>query len=158
MANIVEAYHTGVVFDETDIRRIVNTNLKVMWNGSLEEPAFRNSNATLPGVESMPKSTRRSPVVVAGGFRRHDPQTPDGQSCEGAQFGSGDREGLFRERDAATSGRFRRGRLRQRQAEGLRFSAGRPVRGSIMAAALPASFSAEGRNAARLRVIHQGRD
>ena len=49
---MVDAYHTGVVFDETDIRRILNTNLKVMWNGSLEEPGFRNSNATLPGVNT----------------------------------------------------------------------------------------------------------
>ena len=48
--HMVEAYHTGVVFDETDIRRILNTNLKVMWNGNLAEPKFRNSNATLPGV------------------------------------------------------------------------------------------------------------
>ena len=57
VANMVEAYHTGVVFDETDIRRILNTNLKVMWNGSLDEPAYRNSNATLPGVKPNPKST-----------------------------------------------------------------------------------------------------
>jgi hypothetical protein len=57
VANMVEAYHTGVVFDETDIRRILNTNLKVMWNGNLEEPAFRNSNAKLPGVTTNPKST-----------------------------------------------------------------------------------------------------
>jgi hypothetical protein len=55
VANMVEAYHTGVVFDENDMRRIVNTNLKVMWNGSLEAPAFLNSNATLPGAN--PKST-----------------------------------------------------------------------------------------------------
>jgi hypothetical protein len=41
---IVEAYHTGVVFDRTDIERIVNTNLKVMWNGDRETPKFRNSN------------------------------------------------------------------------------------------------------------------
>ena len=46
---IVEAYHTGVVFDRTDIERIINTNLKVMWNGNREKPEFRNSNATLPG-------------------------------------------------------------------------------------------------------------
>jgi hypothetical protein len=57
VANIVEAYHTGVVFDETDIRRILATNLRVMWNGSLDEPAFRNSNATFPGVGPNPKST-----------------------------------------------------------------------------------------------------
>lgn len=46
---IAEAYHTGVVFDERDIRRITNTNLRVMWNGDENEPRFRNSNARLPG-------------------------------------------------------------------------------------------------------------
>ena len=49
VGQIVEAYHTGVVFDETDIRRIVNTNLKVMWNGSREEPNYSNSDVTMPG-------------------------------------------------------------------------------------------------------------
>ncbi|MBN1293199.1 MAG: hypothetical protein JXB48_15280 [Candidatus Latescibacteria bacterium] len=43
---IVDAYHTGIVFDETDIRRIINTNLKIMWNGDMEHPRFRNSNIT----------------------------------------------------------------------------------------------------------------
>ena len=42
--DIVEAYHSGMVFDRTDIERIVNTNLKVMWNGDREKPAFANSN------------------------------------------------------------------------------------------------------------------
>jgi len=46
--NIVEAYHSGIVFDRTDIQRILNTNLKVMWNGDLESPRWRNSNATGP--------------------------------------------------------------------------------------------------------------
>ena len=50
VANMVEAYHTGVVFDATDIRRILKTNLKVMWNGSFDEPAFHNSNFQLPGT------------------------------------------------------------------------------------------------------------
>lgn len=53
--NMVEAYHTGIVFDETDMRRLLNTNLKVMWNGDMEAPAFRNSNAELPGTD--PKQT-----------------------------------------------------------------------------------------------------
>jgi len=48
VGKIVEAYHTGVVFDRRDIERILNTNLKVMWNGDTREPRFRNSNATLP--------------------------------------------------------------------------------------------------------------
>ncbi|NLF32720.1 MAG: hypothetical protein GX591_17745 [Planctomycetes bacterium] len=49
--DIVEAYHTGVVFSEEDIRRIINTNLKVMWNGDLENPQWSNSNVTLPGYK-----------------------------------------------------------------------------------------------------------
>ncbi len=43
---IVDAYHAGIVFDERDIRRIINTNLKVMWNGDRNNPRFRNSNIT----------------------------------------------------------------------------------------------------------------
>jgi hypothetical protein len=50
VANIVEAYHTGIVFDETDIRRILATNLKIMWNGSFDAPAFHNSNFGIPGI------------------------------------------------------------------------------------------------------------
>jgi hypothetical protein len=45
---MVEAYHTGVVFTQQDMERILNTNLKVMWDGDGETPKFRNSNATLP--------------------------------------------------------------------------------------------------------------
>jgi hypothetical protein len=41
---IVEAYHYGMVFDSTDIKRIINTNLKVMWNGDKVNPVFINSN------------------------------------------------------------------------------------------------------------------
>lgn len=48
VAKIVEAYHTGVVFDRTDIERILHTNLKLMWNGERRRPQFRNSDATLP--------------------------------------------------------------------------------------------------------------
>ena len=45
---IVEAYQTGVVFDKTDIERIINTNLKIMWNGDKAKPKFANSNWLLP--------------------------------------------------------------------------------------------------------------
>jgi hypothetical protein len=48
---MVEAYHTGVVYTREDMERIVNTNLKVMWDGDDETPKFRNSNATLPRPE-----------------------------------------------------------------------------------------------------------
>lgn len=48
VAKIVEAYDAGIVFDRQDIERILNTNLKVMWNGAPHDPKFRNSNSTLP--------------------------------------------------------------------------------------------------------------
>ncbi|MFW6154887.1 MAG: hypothetical protein ACOC95_06690 [Planctomycetota bacterium] len=51
IGDIVEAYHTGVVFSEQDVRRILNTNLKVMWNGDFENPQWKNSNHTLPGYK-----------------------------------------------------------------------------------------------------------
>lgn len=47
VSKIVEAYHTGVVFDRVDIERILHTNLRIMWNGDAKTPQFRNSDATL---------------------------------------------------------------------------------------------------------------
>jgi len=44
VSKIAEAYHYGIVFDQQDIQRIINTNLKVMWNGDRENPEFINSN------------------------------------------------------------------------------------------------------------------
>ena len=44
VAQMVEAYHHGIVFDKTDISRLINTHLKVMWNKDSEKPAFTNSN------------------------------------------------------------------------------------------------------------------
>jgi hypothetical protein len=41
---IVDAYHHGIVFDEQDIKRIINTNLEVMWNKDKKNPRFFNSN------------------------------------------------------------------------------------------------------------------
>jgi hypothetical protein len=51
VTQMVDAYHTGVVFDKTDIERILNLNLKVMWDGNKANPFFRNSNCTVPGYE-----------------------------------------------------------------------------------------------------------
>jgi hypothetical protein len=44
VGKIVYAYHHGIVFDKQDIQRILNTNLKVMWNGDRINPKFINSN------------------------------------------------------------------------------------------------------------------
>ena len=51
VAQMVDAYHAGVVFDETDIKRLINTHLDVMWNKDKENPAFTNSYIA-HGVES----------------------------------------------------------------------------------------------------------
>jgi hypothetical protein len=45
---IVEAYNTGIVFDQNDIQHIINTNLEVMWNQDKTNPKYVNSNAKLP--------------------------------------------------------------------------------------------------------------
>lgn len=41
---IAEAYHSGITFSKTDIERIINTNINVMWNGDKENPTWHNSN------------------------------------------------------------------------------------------------------------------
>ena len=50
VVNILKAYNGGTVFTEEDIRGIVNTNLKMMWNGDTSQPLFANSNADLKGA------------------------------------------------------------------------------------------------------------
>ena len=73
VAQMVEAYHTGVVFDKTDIERILRTNLEVMWNGDRVNPKFRNSDVTRPGyVEAAPmkgEGAGRRGVVRAERFQ-----------------------------------------------------------------------------------------
>ena len=49
VAKIVFAYDMGVTFTEEDIKRLVHTNLKFMWNGSVSEPQWENSDSKLPG-------------------------------------------------------------------------------------------------------------
>lgn len=44
VGQIVEAFHYGVVFDERDMQRLINTNLKLMWNGDRTNPKFISSN------------------------------------------------------------------------------------------------------------------
>ncbi|MEK7412435.1 MAG: hypothetical protein AAB263_03840 [Planctomycetota bacterium] len=55
---IVEAYNTGVVFDAQDIQRIINTNLKIMWNQDREHPQFANSNSQLPINPQTPEQIK----------------------------------------------------------------------------------------------------
>jgi hypothetical protein len=61
VGQIAEAYHTGIVFDSTDIQRIINTNLEVMWNKSMEHPEFIISNGNRPDT-----SDRNEENAVAG--------------------------------------------------------------------------------------------
>jgi hypothetical protein len=44
VGQIVEAYHYGIVFDKTDIQRLINTNLNIMWNRDRMNPLFISSN------------------------------------------------------------------------------------------------------------------
>ena len=60
IGEIVEAYHSGIVFKKTDIQRIINTNLEVMFNGSMDNPKFRNSNAALPGYKAPKRAGKRA--------------------------------------------------------------------------------------------------
>jgi len=57
---IAEAFHYGIVFDEQDIKRIIRTNLDVMWNKDKLSPKFINSNGE--GAESD--------TVGVGGFKK----------------------------------------------------------------------------------------
>ena len=69
---IVEAYHYGMVFDEQDIKRIINTNLNVMWNKDKVNPKFINSNGLgadgdTTGLASFQRAYGHSNVVKNGG-------------------------------------------------------------------------------------------
>jgi hypothetical protein len=70
--DIVYAYHRGIVFDKTDIQRILNTNLKVMWNGDKVKPKFINSNGLgadgdTVGLAAFKKTWGESNAVKNGG-------------------------------------------------------------------------------------------
>ncbi len=57
VANIVEAYHSGIVFDETDIQRLLGTNLDVMWNGNLSSPSFQGPDAVIRDGDNVAPGT-----------------------------------------------------------------------------------------------------
>lgn len=61
VGKIAEAYHYGIVFTEEDIKRIINTNLEVMWNQDKNDPAFINSNHLGP----------KDDTTGLAAFRRH---------------------------------------------------------------------------------------
>ena len=47
VSKFVAAFNHGITFDATDMKRFVRTNIHVMWNGSLEEIKWRNSDAAV---------------------------------------------------------------------------------------------------------------
>ena len=54
---ILFAYDMGVTFTGDDMQRLVNTNLKFMWNGDLDDPQWANSDSKLPGYVKAAPST-----------------------------------------------------------------------------------------------------
>jgi hypothetical protein len=57
VSKIIFAYDMGVTFTQDDIRRLVHTNLKFMWNGDLDDPQWANSDSRLPGYVKAAPST-----------------------------------------------------------------------------------------------------
>ena len=72
---IVFAYDMGLTFTEADIKRLIHTNLKFMWNGDREKPEWSNSNSKLPGYTKAPPSTAYPTTAgtVWDGLSRFDP-------------------------------------------------------------------------------------
>ena len=69
---IAEAYHYGIVFDEQDIKRIINTNLNVMWNKDKKNPHFISSNGLgadndTSGIAAFQKAWGHSNVTKNSG-------------------------------------------------------------------------------------------
>lgn len=62
----VELYDHGVVFDAADIKRFVNTQMEICWNGDIENPVFRTTGGTEP--------EERQKVVIAPSLARFEPR------------------------------------------------------------------------------------
>ncbi len=63
VSKMVLAYNMGVTFTREDMQRLVNTNLKLMWNGDKKNPKFVNSNAKLPGYRK-PAPSKAYPTTA----------------------------------------------------------------------------------------------
>jgi len=69
---IAEAYHYGIVFDEQDLKRIISTNLNVMWNKDKKNPRFISSNGLgadndTSGIAAFQKAWGHSNVTKNAG-------------------------------------------------------------------------------------------
>lgn len=60
VSRIIFAYDVGVTFTEEDINRLVQTNLKFMWNGDKANPEWANSNSKLPGYTRAARPSQTS--------------------------------------------------------------------------------------------------
>lgn len=136
VANMVEAYHTGVVFDGTDMRRILNTNLKVMWNGSVDEPGFCNSNRGLPGTD--PKQTAGTLWPALADFDDRVREVYAAQLGKSRGVDRGIERAYFENVTIKSPAGFRR-RMLKGPAKAFDFPLD-SCTGLIFAAALPASF------------------
>lgn len=47
---MIDAYEAGIVLDKADMRKLTNTFLKVMWNGSLDKPTIAGGVDGLNGT------------------------------------------------------------------------------------------------------------
>jgi len=65
---MVEAYNLGLTFDAEDMKRLVNTNIKVMWTGSLDDIKWNNTHA---GVQKGAYGRIRLASKPTGIFNRY---------------------------------------------------------------------------------------
>jgi len=75
-AAAVMLYHHGVVFDKTDMKRFVRTQLEVCWNGDFRKPAFRRTDGA-PGkgrfmAAALAPFDERIERFVYAGERQHE--------------------------------------------------------------------------------------
>lgn len=69
VGQIVEAYHYGVVFDKTDIQRLINTNLELMWNKDRENPKFISSSGKGAEMDTTGRAAFRNRYGHSNEFR-----------------------------------------------------------------------------------------
>jgi len=65
---MAQAFHRGLTFDAEDMKRLVRTNTQVMWNGSLDDIKWNNSNA---GAQKGALGAIRLPSKPKGIFNRY---------------------------------------------------------------------------------------
>ncbi len=74
LAMATALYDHGVVFDATDMRRFINTQMQVCWNGSFDNPVFRRTDGRSAGQHRF----------LAPALARFEPNIPK-LLCEGPE-------------------------------------------------------------------------